>query len=170
MKHINESIIGKRSNQPIGFPKRATGLENVKSFYSGSGKGTADFYIDIPNIKHKGLDDVTDFIWSMVFENRKTVANPTQWLIHDLGLNDYIDDYRYSTRFLLPGIGTRDNSGFIMNMSPLFDNVDELIRNSIYKIVCEFDGSLGLDNINLRIQYKYDRHSRQLTGVTIFLN
>lgn len=174
MKHINESIIGRRGTVPVpslDIPKWAEDLEHVKSWKPLLGYA-AEFNIEIPRIRQKGLGEVTDFIYSMVFENRKTVANPTQWIMKDVGLSNYVHNLSCDTRFLYndPNGGTYTESYpyYIQNRSPLFDEKDKDIWYSIYKIICRFDNNIGLDDIKLRIKYVWKNN--ELNQITVFLN
>lgn len=173
MKHINESIIGRRGTVPqVNVPKKAEDLEHVKSWKTLHGYA-AEFNIEIPRIRQKGLGEVTDFIYSMIFENRKNVANTTQWIMKDLGLSNYVHNLSCDTRFLYkdPDSGTYTVNLLyaIQNRSPLFDEKDNDIWYNIYKIVCKFDNNIGLDDIKLRIMYVWNAHN-ELDQITVFLN
>jgi len=171
MKSIKESIIGKRGNSPVFIPAKPEDLENVKLCYLNPAHNEVKFYIGVPNIKHKGIDDVTDFIWSMVFEDRKKVANPTQWVMKNMGLDNSGLTLAAGIRFLSKrSSGTRINSWD--SKTVLSDTPEAGVRDNIYNIVCEFDGEYGLDDIALRVVYRYHRGSyrRSLIDVFIFLN
>lgn len=167
MKHIHESIIGRRGSVPsLNIPRNPEHLEYVKS-YNTRHKQVAEFNIEIPKIKQKGIDDVTDFIWSMVFEDRKKVANPTQWIMKNMGLDNSGLILDVNIRFL-----SKRSSGIQINSwsskAVLSDTLDNYVRNNIYKIVCEFDGEYGLDDIALLVKYRYYRGS--MSSIEIFLN
>lgn len=173
MKHINESIIGRRGAIPsLDIPKKAEDLEHVKSWKTLPGYA-AEFNIEIPRIKQKGLDDVTNFIYSMIFENRKNIANTTQWIMKELGLSNYVHNLLCDTRFLYndPNSSTYtvNHQYSIQNRSPLFDEKDKDIWYDIYKIVCKFDNNIGLDDINLRIMYVWNAHN-ELSQIIVLLN
>ena len=173
MKHINESIIGRRGTVPqVNIPKNAEDLEHVKSWKTLHGYA-AEFNIEIPRIRQKGLDEVTDFIYSMIFENRKNVANTTQWIMKDLGLSNYVHNLSCDTRFLYKdpdrGTYTVNQQYSIQYRSPLFDEKDKDSWYSIYKIVCKFDNDIGLNDIKLRIMYVWNAHN-ELDQITVFLN
>ena len=174
MKHINESIIGRKGVIPaldIDIPRNPEDLECVTSWKVLSGY-KVEFNIEIPRIRQKGMDDVTDFIYSIIFENRKNVANPTQWVMKDVGLSNYVHNLSCDTRFLYndPNSSTHtENCPYsIQNRSPLFDKKDKDIWYNIYKIVCRFDNNIGLDDIDLRIRYEWANN--ELKQIIVFLN
>lgn len=173
MKHINESIIGRRGAMPsLNIPRNPEDLEYVKSWKALPGYA-AEFNIEIPRIRQKGLGEVTNFIYSMIFENRKDTANTTQWIMKDLGLSNYVHNLLCDTRFLYndPNSSTHtvNRQYSIQNRSPLFDEKDKDIWYDIYKIVCRFDNNIGLDDIKLRIMYVWNTHN-ELDQITVFLN
>ena len=116
---------------------------------------------------------MTNFIYSMIFENRKDTANTTQWIMKDLGLSNYVHNLLCDTRFLYndPNSSTHtvNRQYSIQNRSPLFDEKDKDIWYDIYKIVCRFDNNIGLDDIKLRIMYVWNTHN-ELDQITVFLN
>lgn len=167
MKHINESIIGRKGGENMKFPRDPKQLEYVSDwelFLHG-----IIFNIDIPDIQLKGVRKITDFIWSIVFKNCRIAPNPTQWVLNHLQ-NDRIDLCHYNIRYDKPRGGMVGAGGIIQNKLPVFGSVDNDIWYHIYEKVSDFDKDIGLNNISFSVTYKYNPRNRQLSEINIYLN
>ena len=167
MKHINESIIGRKGVGNMKFPRDPKQLEHV-SDWELTLRGIS-FNIDIPDTQQKGVRKITDFIWNIVFETHKITPNLTQWFLNYLQ-NDHIDLCHYNIRYNKPGRGTVGAGGIIQNKLPVFDSAGNDIWHHIYEKVSDFDKDVGLDNISLGVTYKYNPRNGQLDEINIYLN
>ena len=167
MKHINESIIGRKGAGNMKFPQDPKQLEHV-SDWELILQGIS-FNIDIPDTQQKGVRKITDFIWNIVFETHRNTPNPTQWVLDHLQ-NNHVDLCHYNIRYNKPGRGTVGAGGIIQNKLPVFDSAGNDIWHDIYDKVSDFDKDVGLNNISLVVTYKYNPRNGQLDEINIYLN
>lgn len=163
MKHINESIIGRKGAGNMKFPRDPKQLEHVSDYKINPYNITFTMNIPFQPVKN---EEVVNFIWSMVFEKRISKPNPTQWVMNYLQKPD-VNYYSYHIIYNKFGKGMTSSGGVIQNKTPLFNVVDKDIWNNIYKKVKEFDKNIGLSDIAITIAYTY---SNELERVNIYLN